>query len=118
MPVFWYLKTISSVKWSSVASYPKFVLFGGFLAFVSTFLYLPCLDLTGNLYLKLTACVNNQVWNYRRWLSGYRLSYKKNNNKMAPTIGGICEDRRKDRDDIVLMERGKLSSINKRGKRN
>mgnify|MGYP000297685241 CR=1 FL=1 len=110
MPVFWYLKTISSVTWSSVPSFRKFILFGGFLAFVSTFLYLPCLNLTGNLYLKLTACVNNQAWNYRRC--------QENNNKMAPTIGGICEDRHKDRDDIVVKERAKLSSTNKRGKIN
>lgn len=110
MPVFWYLKAISSVTWSSVTCFRKFVLFGGFLAFISTFLYLPCLDLTGSLYLKLTTCVNKQAWSYSRWLRRNQF------DKMAPTIGGICgEDRTKDREDMVIKERTKVCS-NKRGK--
>ncbi|KAJ9584891.1 hypothetical protein L9F63_020746 [Diploptera punctata] len=113
MPVFWYLKTISSVTSSSITYFRKFVLFGGFLAFVFTFLYLPCLNLTGNLYLKLTACVNTRAWNCRSWISGKSVNCQEYNNKMAPTVGGICESRAKDRDDIV-MERTKLSSTNKR----
>jgi hypothetical protein len=111
MPLFWYLKAVSSVTWSSVVSLRKFILFGRFLAFVSSFLQLSCLGITGHLYLKLTACVNKRnyltprTWCYLRWP-----------HKMAPTIGGICEDHSKDCDDIVVKERPKLS--NKQGKLN
>lgn len=122
MPVFWYLKTVSSLTWSSVVSFRKFILFGGFLAFVSSLLQLSCLGLTGHLYLKLTTCVNNRIyrsprtWCYLRWFQDTHHSYQEQeaNAKMAPTIGGICEDHSKDSDDIVIKERPKLSD--KQGK--
>lgn len=109
MPVFWYLKAVSSLTWSSIVSFRKFILFGGFLVFVSSLLQVSCLGLTGHLYLKLTTCVNNRryrsprTWCYLRWLHGAHHSYQEQqaNTKMAPTIGGICEDHSKDSDDVI-----------------
>lgn len=123
MPVFWYLKALSSVTWSSIVSIRKFILFGGFLAIVTSFTQLYCLGLTGHLYLKLTACVNNrnylalQNWCFLRWIHGDRHSCQEQANaKMAPTIGGICEDNTKDRDDVIVKERSKV--CNNQGKQN
>lgn len=121
MPVFWYLKAVSSLTWSSIVSFRKFILFGGFLAYVSSLLQLSCLGLTGHLYLKLTTYVNNRryqsprTWCYLRWLHGPHRSYQEQqaDTKMAPTIGGICEDQPKDSDDVI-KEQPKIS--NKQGK--
>lgn len=98
MPLFWYLKAVSSLTWSSVASLRKVVLFGGFLALVSSFLELPRLGLTGHLYLKLDDrnCLAPRTWCYLRWLHF---------SNMAPTIGGsVCS---KDCDDMVVKQRKK-----------
>ncbi|PSN42982.1 hypothetical protein C0J52_13210 [Blattella germanica] len=115
MPVSWYLKDTSSVTvtCNPADSFRKFILLGGFLAFVSSLLDLTCLRLTGHFYLKLTACINNKAWCYLRWFSGIHINFQE---KMAPTIGGICENRPKDCDDLVVRELPKLSSTtNKRG---
>ena len=116
MPVSWYLKDTSSVTvtCNPADSFRKFILLGGFLAFVSSLLDLTCLRLTGHFYLKLTACINNKAWCYLRWFSGIHINFQE---KMAPTIGGICENRPKGCDDLVVRELPKLSSTtNKRGK--
>ena len=120
----WYLKAVSSISCSSIVSLCKFIIFGGVFAFVSTLSHFSCVGITGHLYVKLTAYVNNngclspKTRCYLRWLHGdhHSCQEEKAAAKMAPTIGDICKDHPKDSDDIVAQERPKL--FNKKGEWN
>jgi hypothetical protein len=92
------------------------------LAFVTSVSQFFCLGLTGHLYLKLAACVNsrnclalqNCCFLRRLHGDGHSCEEEQANTKMAPTIGGVCDDNTKDSDDVLAKERPRL--CNRQGK--